>query len=65
MRKLRRTRYSNEEVLTLAIDPDSPDTVYVGTAVGVFKTSDGGATWAPKNQGLPPEACFIYDLAVG
>lgn len=70
--KLRRTWYSNEEVLTLAVDPDSPDTVYVGTALGVFKTSDGGATWAGKNQGFPycsptrcTDAVWIHALAVG
>jgi photosystem II stability/assembly factor-like uncharacterized protein len=32
----------------LAIDPQTPDTLYAGTAIGVFKTTDGGSHWAPS-----------------
>jgi photosystem II stability/assembly factor-like uncharacterized protein len=40
-------------VTVLAIHPDDPAIVYAGTdAAGVFKTSDGGATWAAVNMGL-------------
>jgi photosystem II stability/assembly factor-like uncharacterized protein len=37
-------------VSAIAIDPAEPDkTIYVGSATGgVFKTIDGGLTWAPK-----------------
>jgi hypothetical protein len=31
---------------SIAIDPSSPGTVYVGTDVGVYVTSDNGANWA-------------------
>src|SRR5262249_29612061 len=29
----------------VAIDPSTPDTVYVGTAFGVLKSTNGGADW--------------------
>lgn len=33
-------------VTTLAIDPATPTTLYAGTSRGVFKSTDGGATWS-------------------
>ncbi len=38
----------------VAVDPTNPSTVYVGTpgGVGLHKTTDGGATYAAKNNGL-------------
>jgi photosystem II stability/assembly factor-like uncharacterized protein len=44
----------------LAIDPQSPMTVYAGTAAGVYKSTDGGSTWA--HSGLP--SYWVYALAV-
>jgi hypothetical protein len=38
---------------TIVIDHSSPDTVYVGTSAGAFKSVDAGATWLPINTGLP------------
>ena len=35
------------DVTGFAIDPQTPDTLYAGTAIGVFKTTDGGSHWAP------------------
>jgi hypothetical protein len=40
-------------VSTLAIDPVTPTTLYVGGS-GVFKSTDGGASWRAFNTGLPP-----------
>jgi photosystem II stability/assembly factor-like uncharacterized protein len=37
---------------SLAIAPGEPQTVYAGTGGGVFKTTDGGATWQAANGGL-------------
>ena len=31
--------------VSLAVDPSDPDTVYVGTGTGVFKSTDGGRNW--------------------
>jgi uncharacterized repeat protein (TIGR01451 family) len=40
-------------VLALLVDPASPSTVYAATSgSGVFKSTDGGANWAPTNTGL-------------
>ena len=42
------------DVYALAIDPTTPTTLYAGTATGgVFKSTDGGATWSAVNTGLP------------
>jgi hypothetical protein len=36
-----------------AIDPTATATVYAATALGVFKTTDGAATWKASSSGLP------------
>ena len=41
-------------VYALQIDPAAPDTVFAATEVGVFRTIDGGGSWQPFNEGLPP-----------
>jgi photosystem II stability/assembly factor-like uncharacterized protein len=47
-------------VNSLQIDPVTPDTMYVGTDIGVFRTRDAGMTWVSYNNGLPNTA--VYDL---
>ncbi|MDQ2650702.1 MAG: hypothetical protein M3Z03_14290 [Actinomycetota bacterium] len=45
------------EIWSIAIDPNDPDTVYVGTRpAAVFKTSDGGRNWIELPVGAP-EVC--------
>jgi photosystem II stability/assembly factor-like uncharacterized protein len=44
----------------LEIDPTAPNTMYVGTDVGVWTTTDGGANWFPFSDGLPN--VDVYDL---
>lgn len=39
-------------VLTLAIDPETTSTLYAGTTWGVYKSTDGGVTWAMSSEGL-------------
>ena len=39
-------------VHTLAIHPDDPDTLFVGTDIGVFSSADGGESWAVENAGF-------------
>lgn len=64
--------------LAVAVDPDDPDIVYCGVAnlnmldiesgsgnhPGFFKSTDGGASWSKKNQGLPPmyDPIDLFDL---
>jgi photosystem II stability/assembly factor-like uncharacterized protein len=40
-------------VYCLVPDPVHPATLYAGTAVGVFKSDDGGASWRAASSGLP------------
>ncbi len=52
---------SQGPITSIAIDPRQPLTVYVSTSVngGVFKSMDGGLSWANASQGLP--APFFID----
>jgi photosystem II stability/assembly factor-like uncharacterized protein len=50
-------------VLTIALDPVTPGTIYVGTlGDGVLKSVDDGATFNPANNGLTD--FFVRDLAL-
>jgi len=41
-------------VLSLALDPGSPQTLYAGTTFeGVFRTTNSGASWQVINEGVP------------
>ncbi len=45
----------NNAVLSIAVDPVNPDTVYVGVGnQGVFKTNDGGFSWEKIYGGTAP-----------
>lgn len=47
----------------LAVAPNTPSTIYVGTiSSGIMKSTDGGKTWSDFNNGLPNAA--IISLAV-
>jgi photosystem II stability/assembly factor-like uncharacterized protein len=38
---------------TIILDPGNPQRIYIAiSAAGVFRSDDGGVSWAPKNQGL-------------
>jgi photosystem II stability/assembly factor-like uncharacterized protein len=42
-------------VRNLTVHPTNPDLAYAATELhGLYRTMDGGATWAPINQGLGP-----------
>ena len=48
---------------TLAMDPQTPATLYAGTwGGGVFKSLDGGASWSAVNSGLT--ATDVLTLAI-
>jgi hypothetical protein len=47
-------------VSALAIDPATPTTLYVGIfAGGVYKSTDGGATWRFASRGLAPNVTAL------
>lgn len=46
-------RYPKLEIMSIAPDIKNPRVIYLGThEAGVFKTSDGGATWIQMNKNL-------------
>ncbi len=52
----------NASVSAVAINPSSPDVVYIGTANGgIYKSTDGGSMWHSANNGLTKP---ISDLTV-
>ena len=46
----------------IVIDSTTPSNLYAATDVGVYASTDAGATWAPFGSGLP--AVAVYDLAI-
>jgi len=56
-------------VHALARDPLAPSTLYAGTSElglpkGVFKSTDGGASWRRVSHGISSGGRFVLDLAV-
>ena len=45
-------------VTSVAINPTNPNTIYIGTDLGVFQTTDSGQTWFRPGYGLPRIATF-------
>lgn len=41
-----------EFVNALAIDPETPQTLYAATQDGIFKTTDSAASWTAANEGI-------------
>ena len=49
-------------VNVVVVDPASTQTLYAGTDIGVFQSSDGGANWIPFSTGLPRVAVFGMEI---
>jgi photosystem II stability/assembly factor-like uncharacterized protein len=47
-------------VFSLVVSPSNSRALYVGTAVGIFASADGGATWSRGNEG--PANAFVEEL---
>jgi hypothetical protein len=54
------------EVRALVLDPIAPQTLYAGTACGVFKSVDGARGWSSFNEGLgdEPTGLDVTELAI-
>lgn len=52
----------NIPVNAIVADPDIPGTIYVGTDIGVFISSDSGTSWQPLGTGLPNVVDFSLNL---
>jgi len=50
-----------KDIFSLAVDPQSPSTVYAGDAGTIYKTGDAGAHWSSVEDGLNG---FIASLAI-
>jgi hypothetical protein len=59
---------SSGPILSLAVDPSAPETVYAGSGISgmlagtVFKSTNGGVSWVPANSGLP--SVFARSLVI-
>ncbi|MCY7346426.1 MAG: hypothetical protein LH614_09435, partial [Pyrinomonadaceae bacterium] len=49
-------------VSAFLVDPTNSNTLYAGTDIGVYSSSDGGASWTPFGTGLPRVA--VFDMAI-
>lgn len=49
-------------VNAIVIDPASTSHLWCGTDVGVYQSTDGGATWAPWTTGMPIVSVFDMSL---
>ena len=52
----------NVQANAIVIDPADPAHLYVGTDIGVWRSTDGGVTWEPFSEGLPDAA--VTDLVL-
>ncbi|MEL7145960.1 MAG: T9SS type A sorting domain-containing protein [Bacteroidota bacterium] len=48
----------------LKIHPTDPLILYVADVNGIFKTSDGGASWLNKTTDIIPGLAFFYDIEI-
>lgn len=47
-------------VSAIEVDPGRPSVLYAGThGAGVFRSGDGGRTWARSSDGLPPDTLVL------
>jgi photosystem II stability/assembly factor-like uncharacterized protein len=53
--------FPRDTIILLTVDPNDPDVIYIATEnAGIYKTIDGGLSWAPAQQGLTQTT--IYSL---
>ncbi|MBI2837193.1 MAG: hypothetical protein HYX75_02690 [Acidobacteria bacterium] len=54
------------DVISIAVDPESPETVYISTADrGVLRSVDGGELWVPARAGLPDATARSFATSTG
>jgi hypothetical protein len=59
------TAIPNVPVSAFLIDPTTPGTLYAGSDIGVFRSTDNGATWATFNNGLLPAVVTGFATSAG
>jgi photosystem II stability/assembly factor-like uncharacterized protein len=50
-------------ISSIAVDPQDSNSLYAGTDIGVYHSSDGGANWSPLGSGLPRVAVFDVKIS--
>ena len=50
-------------ISSLVVDPQNSNTLFAGTDIGVYQSTDGGANWAPYGTGLPRVAVFDVKIS--
>jgi hypothetical protein len=50
-------------VSSIVVDPQDSNSVFAGTDIGVYHSSDGGANWTPYGTGLPRVAVFDVEIS--
>ena len=53
---------ATSSILSLAVHPTQPATLYAGTSAGIFKSTNGGRNWTPINNGLNSK--FIVEIII-
>ncbi|MFO7830011.1 MAG: T9SS type A sorting domain-containing protein [Bacteroidales bacterium] len=54
--------FPNVVTHSLVVLPNDPNTIWVGTDIGLFESNDNGDTWHYANNGIP--AVSVYDMFV-
>jgi photosystem II stability/assembly factor-like uncharacterized protein len=49
--------FRDVDPFVLSADPQLPETLYLGSSQGVYKSTDGGRSWEPRNLGIPFVIC--------
>ncbi len=51
-------------VCALAINPTTPATIYAGTSIGVYKSTNSGSAWKAVNSGLKTNSRYTRALVI-
>lgn len=54
--------FPDVSVFSLLVMPYNTDIIWAGTEIGIFESTDGGATWADANNGFP--SVSVYDMVI-
>ena len=56
-------QFSRDTITAIAIDPEDPGVIYIGTEnAGIYKSIDGGISWQPIHKGLG--RAWIHSLVI-
>jgi len=50
------------QVLSIAVDPEDTEVIYIGTNSTVMKTENGGEDWEAINEGLPGASFAVLEM---